>query len=128
MDRKKFGKNLAAERKRLNLKPNEMAQLCGVKSASQYLYEKGNRVPTAEYLELAFNNGVISSNLFSSTATSTDQIYYEQLVNAFIQTDNDCRDDNGRLLDLEHRLSRFLELIKLSPNTKPTEKRQRDAS
>lgn len=68
IDRKKFADNLTSERKRLGLKVNEMAEYCGVKPGSQYLYEKGDRLPNADYLDQAISIGAEPSSLLPSIA------------------------------------------------------------
>jgi len=104
-----IGARLAHERKRLGLSQADFARLCGVKSASQFLYEKNSRSPSAEYLAKALAIGVRLGVIFDtgSNDESLPLMTLEQMVSAFIATDIACRDANGRLLDLEHRVADF---------------------
>lgn len=71
INRKKFGASLSNERKRLGLKASQMAEHCGVKTASQYLYEKGDRLPNADYIDRAIELGVAGELLLPSLRKST---------------------------------------------------------
>ena len=108
-----FASRLASERKRVGLTQAQFAEACGVKAASQFLYEKGERSPNAEYLIKAQNIGVSIGFLFKerddpSLATSFSK---QELAQLYKQTDDACRDEQGRLLDLELRVRKFLDLL-----------------
>lgn len=111
LDRQRFGQALSSERKRLNLQVNDVADACGIKPGTQYLYEQGKRVPNADYLELVFDLGFRPHILLPSATQMNDQFDIQDLRSAFIQADQECRDKEGRLLDLELRLARFIDLI-----------------
>ncbi|CBL44736.1 Hypothetical protein HDN1F_11530 [gamma proteobacterium HdN1] len=111
LDRQRFGQALISERKRLNLQINDVVKACGITAGSQYLYERGKRVPNADYLDKLFELGFRPHVLLPNATLANDQCDIQHLREAFIQTDHDCRDKEGRLLDLEHRLNRFLDLL-----------------
>lgn len=111
LDRKRFGQALSSERKRLNLQVNDVADACEIKPGTQYLYEQGKRAPNADYLDKLFELGFRPHVLLPNATLANDQCDIQHLREAFIQADQDCRDKEGRLLDLEHRLSRFLDLL-----------------
>lgn len=72
-----FGERLRAERERLGLGQQELAEKCGVTMRSQRNYEKGLREPDAAYLS-AFNavGGDVLYVLSSQRSTSvTDRSY-----------------------------------------------------
>lgn len=111
LDRQKFGEALSSERKRLNLQVNEIAKACEIKPGTQYLYEQGKRIPTADYLDKLFELGFRPHVLLPNATQVSAQIDIQAIRTAFIKTDQDCRDKEGRLLDLEYRLSRFIDLL-----------------
>lgn len=111
LDRQRFGQALVSERKRLKLQINDVVKACGITAGSQYLYERGKRLPNADYLERAFELGFRPHVLLPSATLLNDQCDLQHLRDAFIQADHECRDKEGRLLDLEHRLTRFIDLI-----------------
>jgi transcriptional regulator with XRE-family HTH domain len=107
-----FGGRLAEERKRLSLNQTEFAKACGVKSASQFLYEKGDRTPNAEYLLKAQDIGVRIGYLFGGDkAVNTNAISTQELGRLYKRVDDLSRDSLGRLLDIEHRVALFIRLI-----------------
>lgn len=111
LDRQKFGEALSSERKRLNLQVNEVAKSCEIKPGTQYLYEQGKRIPNADYLDKLFELGFRPHVLLPNATQVSDQIDIQGIREAFIKTDVECRDKEGRLLDLEHRLARFIDLL-----------------
>lgn len=111
LDRQKFGQNLSSERKRLNLQVNDVSDACDIKPGTQYLYEQGKRLPNADYLEQVFELGFRPYILLPSATQTNGQFDLQHIRDAFIQADHDSRDKEGRLLDLEHRLARFIDLI-----------------
>ena len=110
LDRQRFGLALSSERKRLTLQVNDVAEACEIKPGTQYLYEQGKRVPNADYLDKVFELGFRPHVLLPSATQANDQFDIQHLRNAFMRADQECRDKEGRLLDLEHRVSRFLDL------------------
>lgn len=115
---KQFAKNLSNERKRLKLTQAEFAHSCGVKPASQFLYEKGERTPNAEYLLKASLLGVHIGYLFegSTSMRSLDKISPVELGKIYKQCDDQCRDSVGRLLDLELRTATFISMVETVTN------------
>jgi transcriptional regulator with XRE-family HTH domain len=107
-----FGGRLAEERKRLSLNQTEFAKACGVKSASQFLYEKGDRTPNAEYLLKAQSLGVRIDYLFAGEAALIKlTVNAQELGRLFKRVDDLSRDSLGRLSDLESRVKLFMELL-----------------
>ena len=108
-----FGTRLAQERKRLGLSQSDFAVLCDVSPASQFVYEKDARSPSADYLAKAVRAGVRLGFLFESAAALDllPLLTLDQIVNAYIETDTTCRDSMGRLFDLELRISNFKERL-----------------
>src|SRR5690606_14306229 len=111
LDRRRFGQALCSERKHLNLQVHDVAEACGIKPGTQYLYEQGKRVPNADYLENVFALGFRPHVLLPSATQMSDQFDLQHLKDTFIRADYECRDKEGRLLDLEHRLAMFLEVL-----------------
>ncbi|WP_255435323.1 helix-turn-helix transcriptional regulator [Rhodoferax sp. BLA1] len=62
-----FGERLKVERSRLGLRPEELAELCGVGKSSQFRYETGEASPNADYLCKARAAGVRLEFLFAET-------------------------------------------------------------
>ena len=108
----KFHERLVAERKRLGMTQKDFAVACGVRPATQLLYEKGDRSPNSEYLSLAIRCGVDLSMLFHDDGkqTSCPRIAPAEVESIYIECDHLCRDRSGRLLDLEERVKVFRDL------------------
>ena len=53
-----FGARLRAERERLGLTQDEFARIGGVQKLAQHNYEKGERIPSVEYLSAVEAHGV----------------------------------------------------------------------
>ena len=108
----KFHQRLAAERKRLRMTQGEFAEACGVKPPTQFLYEKGDRSPSAEYLMKAAKIGVEITTLFYGEHESLSGIPLppSEMAHLYIECDLACRDEQGRLLDLEERVRIFKEI------------------
>lgn len=104
-----FGQKLANERKRLGLKVAELADKCSINPATQYLYEKGDRHPSSIYLENVFSLGVRPEALFDSLKDQGNSLTQSNLKQAFFKVDQECRDNEGRLLDTHPRFKRLLE-------------------
>lgn len=113
-DLEQFATRLVSERNRLGMTQADFAARCGVKGVSQYLYEKAERTPNAEYLFKAKEIGVDLNFLFGgdSSPSQHGKLSPEQLRILYMDADGKCRDNKGRLLDLEHRLDVFLESYK----------------
>lgn len=82
-----FGQSLSEERKRLGLKVNELAEIGGVKPGSQYLYEKGDRLPNADYLDRIISYGVNARSLLPSLA-SQESFTLEAVLVAVAKADS----------------------------------------
>ncbi len=109
-----FAERLTSERKRLELTQAQFAEACGGKSASQYLYEKGERTPNAEYLLKASSLGVRISYLFDGDkdTLNSSSLTTVELGKIYKQCDDKSRDSLGRLLDLEIRAEDFVNMVK----------------
>jgi len=107
-----FHQRLATERKRLGMTQREFAEACGVKPPTQFLYEKGDRSPSAEYLSKALSCGVNLAALFydEQGLPVGSALPPAEVVKLYINCDHMCRDQEGRLLDLEDRASLFKDL------------------
>lgn len=107
-----FHQRLAAERKRLGMTQREFAEACGVKPPTQFLYEKGDRSPSAAYLSKALRCGVNLAALFygDEDLPTGSALPPAEAVKLYIDCDQMCRDQEGRLLDLEERASVFKDL------------------
>ena len=64
-----FGERLKAERHRLNLTQERMAEVGGVRKNTQCLYESGGNVPDAEYLQRLADIGLDIIFLFYGERT-----------------------------------------------------------
>jgi len=104
---KEFGNRLAAERKRLGLSQSAFAEKCGVRIVSQHLYEKGDRAPNSDYLMAARDLGVRISFLFEVNPPDD-----RELAMLYKQLDFESRDEMGRLLEVEERTFKFIDLFK----------------
>lgn len=109
-----FGKRLSKERKRLGMNQTQFSDACGVKVASQFLYEKGVRSPNSSYLIKAKSLGVQISYLFGgdrSPSIISANLTKEELVQIFIACDIQSRTHDGKSLDLEYKIDNYKSLI-----------------
>tara|TARA_R110001592_G_scaffold240606_5_gene500671 strand:+ start:610 stop:954 length:345 start_codon:yes stop_codon:yes gene_type:complete len=88
LDRKEFGRTLSLERKRLKLSVSQIAEFCGVKAGAQYLYEKGNRLPNADYIDRAISIGVNPEILLPSLR-NREMYSLETIVDVIKQVDSE---------------------------------------
>jgi transcriptional regulator with XRE-family HTH domain len=107
-----FHQRLASERKRLGMTQREFAESCGVRPATQFLYEKGDRSPSATYLSRALECGADLTALFygDDQIQAGTSLPLEEITRLYVQCDQICRDKDGRLLDLEERTAVFRDL------------------
>lgn len=119
---KLFGKRLKYERNRLKFTQEKFAELGGVRRATQYMYEQGERYPSAEYLARLISVGLDIGFLFFGQGTKSFQggLYVDKdaLIKAFKLADELGRDSKGRLLDVAYRVSSF-ELVCNEIENKP---------
>jgi len=116
-----FGSRLKSERLRLGMTQESFAAAGGVRRPTQYLYEQNERVPTVEYLAGIAKAGADFRFLITGERSAltggkiclTDEV----LSRAFAMVDEHCRDDRGRLIDLEYRLSLMLALCKAAADS-----------
>lgn len=110
-----FGKRLKSERLRLGLTQQEMANAGGVRRATQYLYERGERLPAVDYVIGVLATGANLQYLFTGyrAPSASDLLVFdrEALANALASADQMCRDEKGRLLDPEFRIQVTINLL-----------------
>jgi len=70
-----LGKRLKEERERLGLSQVKLAELCGIGKTTQYMYERGERDPTAPYMQLAAKAGVDMFYVLSGSRTLRDRAH-----------------------------------------------------
>ncbi|MBW9265193.1 MAG: helix-turn-helix domain-containing protein [Candidatus Thiodiazotropha sp. (ex. Lucinisca nassula)] len=108
LDRKQFGQRLREERKRLGLSQDALAARGGITRTAQFLYEKGERAPSIEYLAMIHTAGIdfryILTGEHSASAGGKICLETEVLAKAFNLVDEICRDSKGRLLERQHRM------------------------
>lgn len=111
-----FANRLRAERARLKLNQDEFAGLGGVKRISQYLYERGDRVPDFRYFENLAKHGIdivyLVSGKHSIGVEIGDRLEFSaQLLSDIYKTVDDfARDKYGNPLpfDDRHRLFKIM--------------------
>ncbi len=118
--RESIGKRLAEERKRLSLTQAELAKACGITSTTQFLYERGDRVPNAEYLRLIMELGVRVRYVLDGSVDDLS-IPPQELRRLYVLCDHRCRDSAGRLSDLETRADTFEKLVQEYLRSTPLE-------
>lgn len=70
-----FGKRLKEERERIGLSQAKLADACGIGKTTQYMYERGERDPTAPYMQLAAKVGVDVFYVLSGDRTLRDRTH-----------------------------------------------------
>lgn len=120
-----FARRLREERKRLGMSQKEFGAVGGVRIASQYLYEKGERTPSAEYLARVSAAGADFDYLVTGERSAQTGgnlwVHPEALVKILILVDRRCRDRHNRLLDLEYRSELTLALCRAVSGKEPGE-------
>jgi transcriptional regulator with XRE-family HTH domain len=112
--RVEFGRRLREERERIGLTQAEFAVLAGVKRVAQYLYERGERAPTIDYLHLAAEGGVdivylLSGSRLQGRRPKTFQgLTPEQVSQLYAGVETLAVDRHGRPLPFPVR-QRFME-------------------
>ena len=108
---KLLGKRLKLERNRLKFTQEKFAEIGGVRRATQYMYEQGDRSPSMEYLTQLISVGLDIGFLFFGQETRDLQgglhLDKDALLKVFKLVDEFGRDLKGRLLDIEYRASLF---------------------
>lgn len=116
-----FAYRLKAERRRLGMTQADFGALGSVRRATQYLYERGERLPTADYLAGISRAGAdlvyLVSGVLPSESSSDICLDPDVLEKVLRVADAWCRDDRGRLLDLEHRITLTVALCRCVTNT-----------
>lgn len=72
---KDFGKRLKEERERQCLTQAEFAKACGVGKTAQYMYEKGERLPSVSYLQEARSLGCDVLFMLTGDKSDSNQVY-----------------------------------------------------
>jgi transcriptional regulator with XRE-family HTH domain len=103
-----IGKRLREERERLGMSQEVFGEIGGVRRATQYLYEQGDRIPSMEYLARVVAAGAdLGYLVLGKRGRSSDSrwsIDKNVLASVYSLVDEFARDPKGRLLDLEHRI------------------------
>lgn len=68
-----FGKRLKEERERLGLSQAKFAEACNIGKTAQYTYERGDRVPSLEYVDSASKLGVDVQYLLRGVKTGVSE-------------------------------------------------------
>lgn len=97
LNHRTFGQSLSKERKRLGLKVNELAEIGGVKPGSQYLYEKGDRLPNVDYLDRIISYGVDARCLLPSLAAQ-ESYTLEVVLAALARADSVLEDERLNII------------------------------
>jgi len=120
-DQETLGKRLLEERKRLDMTQEEFGSAAGVRRPTQYLYEKGERTPSIEYLSRITMKGVDFRYLLTGerSVASGGKICLEPelLQKIFSLVDEICRDSRGRLLEREYRSALMLSISRAVAET-----------
>lgn len=108
--RESLGKRLADERKRLGMTQSQLADACGIAHSTQYLYERGDRSPNPDYLHIAKELGMNIFYVLEGPGNITP-IPAKELRRLYVKIDQQCRDSNGVLSDLEARADAFERIV-----------------
>lgn len=107
-----FGARLRAERDRLGMTQEQLGEAGGVRRATQWLYEQGERTPSVEYLARISAAGVDFKYVLIGTRSAQTGgmicLQPDLLRRIFLLVDAASRDDHGQLLDPQHRVSLML--------------------
>lgn len=106
---REIGKRVREERERIGMTQEDFGKVGGVRRATQYLYEQGDRTPSMEYLARIVAAGADMNYLVTGERVRTSEsrwtIDKNALAAAYRLVDEFARDSKGRLLDLEHRIA-----------------------
>lgn len=112
------GERLKIERKRLGLSQDAFAKEGGVKRTSLYQYERGDRMPTLDFLFSCSAIGLdVSFVIFGKhnlRANSEIQLQESELARIFALVDIYARDSHDRLLAHEHQQELLSQLCKIA--------------
>ena len=105
--RQQIGQRIKEERLRIKLSQTSFGALGGVGKAAQHLYEKGERMPSVEYLTKLSAAGMDFRYILTGERStySGGEICLAQdvLARIFRLVDELGRDSKGRLLDVTYR-------------------------
>lgn len=120
-----FGTRLKKERKRLKFTQQAFAEIGKIKRSSQYLYENSGRPPTIEYIAHIIDAGADLRYLFfGQRAASTGGMVVldpTAIEKVLTMIDSYCRNEKGKLLDLEIRNILTKEIFKAISEQKDNE-------
>jgi len=104
-----LGLRLRDERERLGYSQQQLAELAGVKRASQYLYENDQNSPNARYFKAVAEHGIDTDYVFYGQRYKPDFILLNPslLRDIYIRVDEVCKDEDGNSLPLSTRLKIF---------------------
>ena len=115
-----LGKRLREERKRLGLTQTELAEAGGVRRVTVYLYEKGDRTPTLEFLDRLKSHGVSFEYVLwgeRRLVESSRQVIDAALASELYRlVDRYAVDSKGRSLHVDSRAELFDALVFMASN------------
>lgn len=113
-----FGARLKEERERKGMNQADFAALGGVGKLAQLRYEKGDRSPSAEYLDLIAGHGVDVGYLLTGRAAGRGGIDTE-LLSACISAVEASFDAAGFIISSAEERARFVALLYYSIEKAP---------
>ena len=120
LDPKILGKRLREERKRLGLTQTELAEAGGIRRVTVYLYEKGDRTPTVEFLDRLRSHGVSFEYVLwgeRRPAVSSRRVVDAALASELYRlVDRYAVDSKGRSLHIDSRAELFDTLVSMASN------------
>ena len=115
-----IGERLKIERKRLGLSQDAFAKEGGIKRTTVYQYERGDRMPTLDFLFNCSSIGLdVPFVIFGERnlrANSEIQLKDSELARIFALVDIYARDSRDRLLAHEHQQELLSQLCKVASN------------
>ena len=120
LDPKILGSRLREERNRLGLTQSELAESGGVRRVTVYLYEKGDRTPTLEFLDRLRHCGVSFEYVLwgqrRPAKSSGRRIDAELASELYRLVDRYAVDSRGRSLHVDSRAELFDTLVSMAIN------------
>ena len=115
--RKEIGQRLRAERRRLGLSQDALANAGGIKRTTLYQYERGDRRPSLDFLLKAVSAGVdLNYIVFGERRVRlVGELRIERAVldRIFVVVNRYARDSKGRALAVEHQQELFRQLYEM---------------
>lgn len=109
---------LKLERKRLGLSQDAFAEAGGIRRTALYLYERGDRMPTLEFLLNCTSIGLDFSHVIFGECNlrnnSEIQLSESELIRIFALVDVYARDSRSRLLAHEYQQQLLSQLCRIA--------------